>query len=525
MNRFVAAAVLLALSPLAAATGPLRIQSEPYELPTPADPFHLILHDPVGRPAPSTACDVDLCRSLVALIDSAEETLDLAIYGLRGQPAIFEALVRAQQRGVQVRGVVDRTTDGRNYYKDTDRLVKALGTVRDDLAVDIRTAATREPYDPEASRCWMARPEGFDGPAQCVGYAVGDDCLLAVHASREMPLFEGEIMHDKYVVADGRYLWMGSTNLSDSGTGGYNANLVGLWNAPELASWYVREFEQMYAGAFHRSKKGHGPMHTTLHGGIRVQALFTPQDTPIDQAVRPLIQQARQRIDVGIFFLTHKGIARDLIAAHERGVRVRVILDATAARNGYTKHELLRAAGIPVKIENWGGKMHMKSAAIDGEVVIMGSMNWTSAGNHTNDENTLIVQHEASAARYHAFFDELWAAIPDRWLHGRPDPESLDSTTACTDGTDNDFDHLDDAEDPGCGTTPPALPPLPSYVRVPRAGGDGVLKGNISSAGNRTFHVPGGEYYDRVRIDENIGEGWFCSEEDAMAAGFRRSGR
>lgn len=53
--------------------------------------------------------------------------------------------------------------------------------------------------------------------------------------------------------------------------------------------------------------------------------------------------------------------------------------------------------------------------------------------------------------------------------------------------------------------------------------GDCVIKGNISSKGARIYHVPGGRWYDRTKIDEAKGERFFCSEADATAAGWRRS--
>ena len=57
-----------------------------------------------------------------------------------------------------------------------------------------------------------------------------------------------------------------------------------------------------------------------------------------------------------------------------------------------------------------------------------------------------------------------------------------------------------------------------------RSAGACLIKGNISASG-RIYHVPGGMYYDRTRIDESRGERWFCSEAEARAAGWRRSGR
>lgn len=46
------------------------------------------------------------------------------------------------------------------------------------------------------------------------------------------------------------------------------------------------------------------------------------------------------------------------------------------------------------------------------------------------------------------------------------------------------------------------------------------IKGNISGSG-RIYHVPGGRDYARTKIEEAKGERWFCSEEEARAAGWR----
>ena len=234
---------------------------------------------------------------------------------------------------------------------------------------------------------------------------------------------------------------------------------------------FTDEFETMWAdGKYHSYKTVDGGPWSYQVGDAKVEVLFSPQHKPLTTRVRRLIQTARHRIDVAVFFLTHKGIAKDLINAHRRGVLVRIIIDATAARNGYTKHELLRAAGIPVKVESWGGKMHMKSAVIDDLHVITGSMNWTSAGEGGNDENTLIIQGAAYAEQYAVFFEQLWSDVPDKWLEGGPDPESRDSGSACFDGMDNDFDHQVDPNDPGCGPQAPPLPRLPPWEIVPKAG-------------------------------------------------------
>ena len=51
------------------------------------------------------------------------------------------------------------------------------------------------------------------------------------------------------------------------------------------------------------------------------------------------------------------------------------------------------------------------------------------------------------------------------------------------------------------------------------------IKGNISRSGERIYHVPGTRDYGPTQIDESKGERWFCSEDEALKAGWRRSGQ
>lgn len=47
------------------------------------------------------------------------------------------------------------------------------------------------------------------------------------------------------------------------------------------------------------------------------------------------------------------------------------------------------------------------------------------------------------------------------------------------------------------------------------------IKGNISKNGERIYHTPWSHAYGRTAIDAEAGERWFCSEADAIAAGWR----
>lgn len=52
---------------------------------------------------------------------------------------------------------------------------------------------------------------------------------------------------------------------------------------------------------------------------------------------------------------------------------------------------------------------------------------------------------------------------------------------------------------------------------------DCQIKGNVSSNGQKIFHVPGGRYFEGVKIEPQKGEAYFCTESEAQSAGFRRA--
>lgn len=76
-----------------------------------------------------------------------------------------------------------------------------------------------------------------------------------------------------------------------------------------------------------------------------------------------------------------------------------------------------------------------------------------------------------------------------------------------------------------CAAPPAAAPARPAAPAAPVTPSGGcVIKGNISvSSGERIYHVPGGGSYDDTVISEDKGERWFCSEQAAEAAGWRRA--
>jgi len=50
-----------------------------------------------------------------------------------------------------------------------------------------------------------------------------------------------------------------------------------------------------------------------------------------------------------------------------------------------------------------------------------------------------------------------------------------------------------------------------------------TIKGNISSSGEKIYHMQGCGSYSKTIIDESRGEKWFCAEAEAQTAGWRKA--
>lgn len=73
---------------------------------------------------------------------------------------------------------------------------------------------------------------------------------------------------------------------------------------------------------------------------------------------------------------------------------------------------------------------------------------------------------------------------------------------------------------------PAALTPTPAPAPAPapsQPNTNCAIKGNVSSSGEKIYHIPGGQYYDKTQIDTSKGERYFCSEQEATNAGWRKS--
>ena len=348
----------------------------------------LYLINPLEYSKPSTTCRSEFNKRLLREINLAENSIDIALYGFGEQKEIFNALKSAKQRGVKIRAVSECDKNSKSHYSHTKDFINEFSATCDN---------------------------------------------------------KPSLMHNKFFIIDKKLLMTGTANISTTGSAGYNANLALFVKDKPTINKYLKEFEQMHSGKFSHSKTSNA-----TYDNLDIQAYFSPQDNIYIKAIRPQILNAKEKIYVSAFYLTENEFIKDLILAKRKGIEVLILVDATSANNFKNKISQIRNEKIPLIVENWGGKNHEKTIAIDGKVLITGSSNFSKSGFYKNDENILIINNPEIAEFYQDYFLYLFNSIDKIFLSKIPRAESFDSKNSCFDGIDNNFDGKTDSEDEAC---------------------------------------------------------------------------
>ena len=140
-----------------------------------------------------------------------------------------------------------------------------------------------------------------------------------------------------------------------------------------------------------------------------VEIYYAPEDLP-GERLAALYGNARHYIYVAIFGITYPPIVKALVAAHKRGVNVRVITDRERLNDPKqrTAVETLSLAGIPIKVNRHENLMHLKQVVMDDEINTSGSMNQTGSGNRYNDERLDVFTDPVTSARARDKFLAMW---------------------------------------------------------------------------------------------------------------------
>ena len=138
---------------------------------------------------------------------------------------------------------------------------------------------------------------------------------------------------------------------------------------------------------------------TNLTLNAPTQVYFSPNGGTT-QAIIKEINEAKSEILVQAYSFTSSPIAKALVDANKRGVKVEGILDKSQRKAQYTSASFLANMRVPTFIDDKHAIAHNKIMIIDKTTVITGSFNFTKAAENSNAENLLIIKSKELANLY-----------------------------------------------------------------------------------------------------------------------------
>lgn len=153
------------------------------------------------------------------------------------------------------------------------------------------------------------------------------------------------------------------------------------------------------------------PAQNTAGSAPSTAACFSPGEACLGMIVNHLIN-ARRTIDICVFTITDDRISNTILAAHKRGVKIRIITDNEKAYDAGSDVPRFREAGIPVVVDETPFHMHHKFAIFDGQRLLNGSYNWTRGAAAQNEENIIDTDDRNLIAKFQHEFEALWTGLP-----------------------------------------------------------------------------------------------------------------
>lgn len=344
-----------------------------------------------------------LREAVLRVIENAEDTLDIAIYGI-DDPAVASAICAAATAGVQVRILTDE--------------------------------ASEEP----GSRSYYETLFGLDGLASCGAQ---------VEAVRSYGL-----MHHKFIVADAHgdnpIVLTGSTNLTSAGLDENHNHAVILRDAGEVALEFEAEMDQLARHCASRrldervctectpvcveDRSEEGPFEL---GDTDAEVYFSLSDDPLDVlrgraasrkvdtpdpacddedahcycrpsgsrykcsycALGPdgygLIGATHERLLISMYSGTDECFALAVRDAAERGVEAVAIWDYVRAGSAHSRDDYICDAGVETYIAQWGERVQVRNhnkLIVADDVVYTGSLNLGANAIRINNENTIVLR-------------------------------------------------------------------------------------------------------------------------------------
>jgi phosphatidylserine/phosphatidylglycerophosphate/cardiolipin synthase-like enzyme len=361
--------------------------------------------------------DIDIAKRLAAFLSQARETLDISAYSFSLCP---------EPKGIVLAALQERAQAGVNI-----RIAYDAGTQQNLIAVH---------NDP----CDLTTPQFV----QSLGFP-----------SKPIEGYRA-LMHNKYIILDGAspqaQVWTGSLNFTDDSWQLQENNVI-IFHSPELAKYYVQDFNELWVdGNIESSGIMDSGEATLQYGGKPAYVLvnFSPGEGDwIDESIANLIDRTQHNASIAAVVLTSTRIIRALQGLMQRGVSLEGIYDWSQMEGVKYQWQIVPAntwkIGAFADIVEYGkltGKqstpytpsskhdyMHNKVMVLD-DAVLTGSYNFSRHA-QKNAENALVIESAALAQTYRDYIHKIIAKYASASPDFTPQPEAPTEVPAAPEAT------------------------------------------------------------------------------------------
>ena len=315
----------------------------------------------------------------IAFAESSASSVEVLVEGRRFYPPMLRDIAAAESS-------IHINQFGFRPGKVGDAFAAAL-VAKARAGVPVRLVVDRQGSDPERGAQALYDELAAAGVEICVvratklRSAVGP--LGSGGATRWNVSGLGHVDHRKVLVVDGRVGWVGGAGIEDHFEDGRFHDLFLRVTGP-----VVSQLQLVFVGSF-RWLGG-------AIGAAELDQLFPPVEPsadavpalvlhnapgphrPITEAIRALLDGARETLDVVNPYVTDRGMIRRIAQSARRGVRVRLFVPANAnnwacAAAQHFHHGRLLDAGV--RILEYPAMLHAKAFVRDGEELLAGTCN------------------------------------------------------------------------------------------------------------------------------------------------------
>ncbi len=320
---------------------------------------------------------VNFFPKIFADVEGAQSTVHILMFGWReGEIGMRMAalLERKLREGVEVRVIVDGF--GSRPYKEAREMFTPLAAAGAQIVVNDVFPPDRDGLYPDGQRIDWRQDE------------------------------VGRADHRKLYVIDGTVAWTGGAGIEDHfENGGFHDVMV------RVTGDVVRQAQAAFLTSFH----GHGaPLPSQLTSffpepadsgstPVALAQVIPGGHVAASQAIAEQMDGARERLDVMNPYLTDRSMIDRIVAAAQRGVRVRVVVSKESNNTQATaalKHRYSDMLGAGVEVwELPDTVVHAKVVVAD-DVVSFGTVNLDAWALYRNSEIMMIVQSAETAALF-----------------------------------------------------------------------------------------------------------------------------